>query len=60
MLTREEALEILRIEKACVVRNEHNACDRDCYNCDLVRPTEKILETYDMAIAAIEKGIVII
>ena len=54
-MTNERAVEILENEAACVRRAE--TCDRDCGKCDLVMPTEDILEAYDMAINILSKDI---
>jgi hypothetical protein len=42
-------IEVLKQEKECVERNI-KGCDRDCANCDLVLPDQKILDGYDFAI----------
>ena len=53
MITVEEALTVMRTEQACVLRNESNQCDRQCEECDLVLPTGRVLEGYDLAIRAL-------
>lgn len=53
-MTENEAIEIIKTEKACVLRNIQG-CDRDCGKCDLVMEDSKILEGYDMAISALEE-----
>lgn len=40
---------VLETEKTCVEQNI-KGCDRDCANCDLVLPDQKILDAYDHAI----------
>lgn len=35
-------------------RNEANSCDRKCKKCDLVLPTDEILDAYKEAIVALE------
>ncbi len=35
-------------------RNEAKICDRDCAICDLVQPTERVLEAYDYVISMLE------
>lgn len=50
----EEAIEIIKNEVKCVIRADKSECKRDCANCDLVRPTEKILEAYSAAIQALQ------
>lgn len=42
-------IEVLKQEKECVERNI-GGCDRNCANCDLVLPDQKILDGYDFAI----------
>jgi len=42
-------IEVLEQEKECVERNI-KGCDRNCANCDLVLPDQKILDGYDFAI----------
>lgn len=53
-MTRKDAANIIRKERACVIRAD--VCDRDCGKCDLVMKTEDIIEAYDMAIFALMKG----
>ena len=53
-MTMAEAIEIIRTERACVVRASTDGCARDCENCDLLRPTEDILEGETIAIKAME------
>ena len=48
-MTNKEAIEVIKTEKKCVLRNIRG-CDRDCAHCDLVLPEEAILTAYDMAI----------
>ena len=55
-MTNEEAIKILENEKACVNRaNKNDYCNRDCYNCELVKTDTEILNALDMAIQAIEQ-----
>lgn len=58
-MTREEAIAILENEKECVNRaNKNDYCNRDCYNCELVKTDTEILTALDMAISALEnKGV---
>lgn len=51
-MTNLEAVEIIKTEKKCVLRNMRG-CNRDCAKCDLVLPEESILLAYDMAIKAL-------
>ena len=47
-------LELLRIEKKCIMRNENGECNRDCANCELVQTTGDLLKAYDEAIKCVE------
>jgi hypothetical protein len=49
-----DALKVMRTEKACVLRNESNQCDRQCSACNLVLPSNKILAAYDYVIDMLE------
>lgn len=54
-MTREEAIAILKNEKECVNRaNKNDYCNRDCYNCELVKTDTEILTALDMAISALK------
>jgi len=54
-MTREEAIAIIENEKKCVNRaSKNDYCNRDCYNCELVKTDAEILEALDMAIKALE------
>ena len=54
-MTREEAIAIIENEKECVNRaNKNDYCNRDCYNCELVKTDTEILTALDMAIKALE------
>lgn len=50
-----DVIKVLRTERECVSRNEHNECDRDCEHCDLVMDGQYILDAYDKAIEIVEK-----
>lgn len=55
-MTREEAIAIIENEKECVNRaNKNDYCNRDCYNCELVKTDTEILTALDMAIKALER-----
>lgn len=49
------AVELIRIEKKCVMRNATSTCDRDCVKCDLVQEDTDLIEAFQMAIFALEK-----
>lgn len=52
-MTKEQAIVIIENEKECVKRA--NNCNRDCYNCELVKTDIEILTALDMAIKALEQ-----
>lgn len=55
-MTNERAVELLKIEKECILRQDTSMCNRDtcgCQCCDLVQDSEDILAAYDMAISAL-------
>lgn len=55
-MTRKEAIAIIENEKKCVNRaNKNDYCNRDCYNCELVKTDREILTALDMAIQALEQ-----
>lgn len=55
-MTREEAIAIIENEKKCVNRaNKNDYCNRDCYNCELVKTDIEILTALNMAIKALEQ-----
>ena len=47
-MTNERALELLGIERQCLLRNR-DGCDRNCAECDLVQEDEELEEMYCMA-----------
>lgn len=51
----ERAIEQIEKEKQCVIRADK--CNRDCDNCDLLSDTENILNSYDLAIQALQNCI---
>ena len=44
-MTLERAIELLKIEQACVERNT-KGCDRNCAKCDLVQKDWELLDMY--------------
>jgi hypothetical protein len=46
----ERVIEIMQNEQKCVEIASNGACDRDCALCDLVLPSEEILEAYSYVI----------
>ena len=55
-MTKHRAIELLRIEKECILRNKKHICDRDCNECDLVQDPVELLEMYDFVLAEMEQG----
>lgn len=52
-MTRERAIELLKIERECINRNNQSFgknCDRNCGKCDLMQNTEELLEMYDFVL----------
>lgn len=45
-MTIDRIIELLEIEKQCVLRNSICECDRDCANCDLVQKDSDLLKMY--------------
>ena len=54
-MTVQEAKDILQTEKACVIRAMNSQCNRDCYNCDLVKDGKDIVAGYETIIQALEE-----
>lgn len=52
-MTESEAKEYMENEVECIKRASH--CDRDCLNCELVKEEEPLIESYGMAIQALEE-----
>lgn len=48
------AIELMKIERECVIRNIKQQCNRDCANCDLVQKDSDVLGAFDAAIASLE------
>jgi len=40
-------LELIKIEKDCIIRNRDNLCDRQCQNCDLVQDDTVLIAAYN-------------
>lgn len=55
-MTNDEAIAIIENEKKCVNRaNKNDYCNRDCYNCELVKTDAEILTALEMAIKILEQ-----
>ena len=52
-MTNKEAIAIIENEKRCVNRADH--CNRDCYNCELVKTDTEILTALNMAIESLKQ-----
>ncbi len=53
----DKAIELMKVERECVMRNDDVHCDRDCANCDLrdlLEKTSDIIEAYDTVIETLE------
>ena len=54
----QRVVDILKNEKECVKRQSRmpfgQSCNRECGNCDLVLPTDDVLQAYTLAIGCIE------
>lgn len=46
----QRTIKVLENEKACVLRNIRQECDRDCGKCDLVLPDKEIINAYNYAL----------
>lgn len=46
-----EVKQLMEVERKCVHWNDIDICNRNCGACELVQPTEKLLEAYDYVIA---------
>jgi hypothetical protein len=50
-MTIERIIELLEIEKECILRNATGECNRDCAKCDLVQDDTELQEMYTEVIA---------
>lgn len=50
----DRAIEVIKTERLCVLKNENKSCDRNCAKCELVMETEEIIEAYNMAVLALK------
>lgn len=57
----DKVLELLKIERECVTRQNGDGCRRDithnCNSCDLVQSDADILQMYDIVISLVEEKI---
>ena len=56
----ERIIELLKVEKECVERNERCSCGRHCEKCDLVQETNELIAMYGQLIDLLEKEIGVI
>ena len=49
-----QAMMVMERERECVLRQDTSDCDKDCKNCNLLLPTETVVEGYDTAIEVIK------
>ena len=57
-MTSDRVLELLKIERECINRNNQPFgmnCNRECGKCDLLQDTDELLEMYDTVIEKYEK-----
>lgn len=40
-------IQVLAAERDCILRQDTPKCNHDCYNCDLLLPTQKIIDVYN-------------
>ena len=53
-MTVERMIELLEIEKECVLRNASGECNRNCAGCDLLQDDTELHEMYTEAIAMLK------
>ena len=56
-MTVERMIELLEIEHACILRNTHGECDRDCGKCDLAQDDGELHEMYTDVIAMLRERV---
>lgn len=49
-----DVLQVMKTVRQCVVRNEIGSCDRNCRKCDLLLPTNDVIQAYDRVINMIK------
>ena len=49
-MTLSRMIELLNIERTCVIRAAHNECDRDCASCILVQDDKELITMYTKVI----------
>lgn len=56
-MTPDRMIELLKIERACVIKNNGTSCDRECEKCILCQDSEELIAMYDDVIAQMENRI---
>ena len=46
-MTIDRMIELLKIERECILRNRDNNCDRRCELCDLIQKDVDLIMMYD-------------
>ena len=54
VMTTARALELLKIERKCVMRNHDHTCNRNCAKCDLVQDDTELIAMYNAVINIVE------
>ena len=54
-MTIQRMIELLEIEHECMLRGSHDACDRNCTDCDLVQDDGELHEMYTDVIALLNE-----
>lgn len=54
-MTIQRMLDLLEIEHECMLRGSHDACDRNCADCDLVQDDGELHEMYTDVIALLKE-----
>lgn len=53
-MTHELATRIMENEYSCVIRAS-NGCDRKCEKCDLLLPTDQVMDAYEYVLECLHK-----
>lgn len=54
-MTIQRMIELLEIEHECMLRGAHDACDRNCADCELVQDDGELHEMYASVIALLKE-----
>ena len=47
-------IELMEIERECIIRNTYNDCNRQCDQCDLVQDSAELISTYTRIISILD------